>query len=135
MVCVDYIIIIILVIIIAFLIWAEDRSQNGLNKPCQHSCPTFSSNDTMEDKIDKLIRTINLNHTVVEWRRSLLVAIICGLFIMIILRTINNECSLNGIFVVILVIFLILYMSSGYIYWSWFEPMDRKMIKVITRYN
>jgi len=134
-----YLLLIALCIIIIFLLWAEDRSQNGLNKPCQHSHPNFSRECDLKTRISRLISNVNLSHSIVEWRRSLLVAIICTLVISAILV---GTMDAGALVFTITVVFLIIYVSSGIIYWSIYQPRNenitRRLLKIQThnaRYN
>uniref|UniRef100_A0A6C0BLZ6 Uncharacterized protein n=1 Tax=viral metagenome TaxID=1070528 RepID=A0A6C0BLZ6_9ZZZZ len=134
-----FLLVIALCIIIIFLLWAEDRSQNGLEKPCQHSHPNFSDRCDLKTRISRLIANVNLSHSIVEWRRSLLVAIICTLLISLILV---GTMDAGTLIFTITVVFLIIYVCSGIVYWSIYQPRNeditRKLLKIQTynaRYN
>lgn len=118
---------ILVVVLTVFLIWGEDRSQNCLDKPCQHSAPLPDIKDKPVDLIDKAISGLYLNHTLVDWRRSLLVALLIGLLLFFILNLSNIPTGAEY-FTVVLVIFLGIYLSCGYFLWIWFMPKDQEII-------
>jgi len=111
----------LLIAIVIFCLWGEDRSQNCLGKPCQHSMPIIFDTDTPTDIKNKILYGVDLNHTVVDWRRSLLGAIFVSLILFLVLGTIPDG---KKYFIVALLLFLGFYLSSGYLLWSWFRPQD-----------
>ena len=76
---------IIVLTLVIFLIWADDGSQNCLNQYCNNSAPTVAKNDTPVQSIDKIIDAVRTNHTLVGWRRAIIVALIVSLLVLILL--------------------------------------------------
>ena len=119
----------------SLMIWIEYGSQDCLDPRCKHRVyvpkknlekdfrEDFKKNlvkDFREDskknlvkEIDYLIDQYNLNHMVVNWRRSILIAIIVGIIILLFL----SDRFPNGFtfFMVSFFIFLVYYFSTSWI--------------------
>ena len=66
---------IIPVLLLAFLLFAENRSQNCVNKITTNSTPPMLETDTIKQGVDKTIDTLRKSHTVVSWRRAVILGL------------------------------------------------------------
>jgi FtsH-binding integral membrane protein len=107
---------ILVLLIIIYLIWAENGSQNCYERECNNLPPKVNSDSYLEN-ISRVIETIRLNHTYVDWRRAMLIALILAFIIPIVLSVVfNQDVNLNGYryFVIATVMFFLIY--SFFIY-------------------
>jgi hypothetical protein len=121
---------IVVLALILFLVWTEDRSQNCLGKPCQHSGPPIRQYDDRNVTIDKTIYTVNLRHTVVEWRRSVLAALAITLLLFFIMK--SSIPSASDFIIVALLLTLGYYLTSSWFIWSWVTPIDQGIVKALS---
>lgn len=122
--------VVVVIVIIAYIIWTEDRSQNCLGKPCQHSPPPITVYDSYRHRLDKVIYAINLNHTVVDWRR----AVLAGLIVVLVLASLMVS-SLDGTKVLMASLILILgyYLLWAWLTWTWSRPNDSYLVKQLNK--
>lgn len=128
---------IIAVVLIYFCIWSEKSSQDckDINHPCINSTPVVNINDSTIEAIEKIIETNRKNFNSVGWRRSMIVALIATLIILILaligsfdplerlLGFLPNE-KVNGvrIFLIVVLIFTLVYLSTVYLQNCWWAP-------------
>lgn len=62
-----------------YIIFTEPASQSCLNKKCYNSTPPMELNDSIKQGIDKTIETLRKNHTLVGWRRAILIGLITAI--------------------------------------------------------
>ena len=116
----------IIILLVAFLIWTEDGSQNCLNKKCNNSCPEINKQDKPTHMIDKIIENVRLNHTEVIWRRSLLVAIFASLLIFVLFYRKGFPHGIK-MFLLIVIIFLGVYFSTSWLQLKWWKANNSKI--------
>ena len=114
---------IIVITIVVFLVWAEYGSQDCRGQTCNNKAPVIDPNDSIAESIDKTIYAIRKNHTVVGWRRSMLVAIFVTLLI---LMWMCRYCMVHGFvfLIVAIIIFFITYFASAWFQSHWFTFND-----------
>lgn len=123
---------ILVIILIIFLCRTERGSQDCLDRKCVNSTPNLDSKDDPKSAIDKTIETLRKNHTLVGWRRALLIALIITIPIYYLVKRVLP--SLHGdtlvfpsgyeFFVIATIIFVIAYFSSVWLNFVWFAPRD-----------
>lgn len=70
---------IVVAFLVFFVIKSEPRSQDKLNDiRCSNATPVVNEEDTINKAINKTITTVRKNHSLVGWRRALLVGLICA---------------------------------------------------------
>ena len=78
----------IIVILLTFLIWTEDESQNLYNLRCHHRAPTILVMDGDRKIIDKTLIAVQNQSNVVGWRRSLIASLLVTIFLLFIFLTV-----------------------------------------------
>ena len=68
--------------LVAFLIWAEDRSQNAKNKGCHNHLPKAKESEEVEDIISRIRESMSVMSHPVRWRSSLLIGIVVSIIIL-----------------------------------------------------
>ena len=123
---------ILVLILIIFLCWSERGSQDCLHRQCMNGTPHVDSKDNSKSAIDKTIETLRKNHTLVGWRRSLLIALIVTIPIYYLVKRILPSLHGDGMlfpsgyefFVIATIVFVIAYFSSVWLNFVWFAPRD-----------
>ena len=114
---------IIAITIVVFLVWSEYGSQDCRNQQCNNKAPVINKNDSPQQIIDKIMITSRKNHTLVSWRRAMLIAIIFGILILIIIgfaiayylrEIIKNSQVKGGELISQVVFYFILYIFGVY---------------------
>lgn len=106
---------------ILFLIWSEIGSNDCLRSWCRNKTPSSSSQDSRPENIDKSIETLRRISNTVIWRRSLLIALISTLFILLFLRSFR----LPLFFAILGIIFFISYICDASLESRWFFPQAK----------
>lgn len=112
--------ILIVVIIVIYILWTENASQNCLGKQCHNTPEVFSEEDDTITSVDKISRNNRKNHEIVVWRRSMLVAIVASAIISVIIYR-GIPCGFDY-FMIALYIFVVVVFSE-----SWFQAHWWKM--------
>ena len=117
---------ILIITIVVFLVWAEYGSQDCRNQTCNNKAPIIHPNDTSSEIIDKILYTVRKNHTIIGWRRSLLIAIFSTLLILILLYSTK---MVHGFvfFIIAVIIFLVSYFTSAWFQSHWYTFNDTKI--------
>lgn len=74
---------IILIVIVVYLIWSEYGSQDCRKQNCNNRARMVHAEDTDREIIDKVSDNLMRNHTIVTWRRSIIISIVIALLILI----------------------------------------------------
>lgn len=115
----------IVIVILAYLIWTEDGSQNCLNKKCNNDPPVMTEEDSPLQGIDKLVQGIRLNHTIVGWRRAMIVAIVISILIFLIFKSRFPHGFV--FFIIAMIIFLCVYFMIAFNQFSWWKTNDERI--------
>ena len=118
--------------IIVFLVWTENGTQNCNGKWCNHSAFEKYKNVKSENSkivIDKTISAVRTNHTLIGWRRALLVS----LLIAIIVTGIFCQKVVHGFVftMVTIILFIGIYFSSAWFQFRWWKPNDNKIERAL----
>ncbi len=117
---------IIAITIVVFLVWSEYGSQDCRNQQCNNKAPVINKNDSPQQIIDKIMITSRKNHTLVSWRRAMLIAIIFGILILIWLYP--SKMPHGFIFLIVAaIIFVITYFIFSWIQSQWWRQNDDKI--------
>jgi hypothetical protein len=124
---------IIAIVVAVFLTRTEIGSQNCSHirdgrQLCNHDSPLPSEYDLPDETIDKMIRSLRRHHTVVGWRRAMLISIILSIIILIWL---NDGRMVHGLvfFVTTMIIFVVVYFTSVWFQSKWFSKNDSDIEK------
>lgn len=115
---------VIVMAIIIFIAVAEIGSQSCQDGHCNHydSIYKVSDKDPSTEHIDSLVSRVKLNHTVVGWRRALLLAIILSLIILVLFYPGLPDGF--DFFLVSTILFLVIYFTSTWFQWHWWKAKD-----------
>ena len=116
---------VIVTAIIIFIAVGEIGSQDCTNGHCNHYKnvdPELEKGELLSQKVDYVIEKLRLNHTVVGWRRALLLSMILSLVILIG----YYACLPDGFdyFLVTFILFVVIYGSSVCLQWYWWRSRD-----------
>jgi hypothetical protein len=120
---------IVVLALILFIVWTEDRSQNCLGKPCQHSAPPVLEKEDPAQSIEKIIYSVNLRSSVVEWRRAVLAGLVVTLLLYLVMKP--NIPSGSEFIVTALFLILAYYLASGWFIWAQVVPTDSAIEKAL----
>ena len=117
---------IVAITIVVFLVWSEYGSQDCRSQTCNNKAPQMDPNDTVVEAIDKTLYAVHKNHTIVGWRRSLLIAIFVTLLILI---WMCRSKMVHGFvfFIIVVMIFFATYFASAWFQSHWFTFNDLKI--------
>lgn len=115
--------------IILYLVWSEIGSQDCLKSRCNNSTPPVSAKDPSKIAIDKTIETLRKTHTIVGWRRALLVAILVTIPIAVFL--LHHFPSGFEFFIIVTIIFIVVYFSSVWLQARWWGMNDLKIERAL----
>ena len=118
---------VIVVSIIIFIAVAEIGSQSCQGGKCNHykSVESVKYSDPSSKTIDGIISRINLNHTVVGWRRALILAIILALSVLMYFYP--GLPDGYDFFLVATILFIVIYLFSVWFQWHWWKGRDHKI--------
>ena len=122
---------IIIIVILTFILWSEYGSQDCRHQNCNNVALVINSNNTITETIDKTIYNLRKNHTIIGWRRALLVAIIASIIILIIFCPYFPHGF--TVFLTILIIFVIVYFAQAWFQARWWRPRDRKIEQMLQK--
>jgi uncharacterized membrane-anchored protein len=111
--------------VIIYLVWTEIKSQDCLESRCINSTPPVTAKDPPKMAADKTIETLRKNHTIVGWRRAMLVAI--AVTIPIAFFLLHQFPSGFDFFVITTIIFIVVYFSSVWLQARWWGMNDLKI--------
>jgi len=131
---------IVVIVLIVYLLWSEYGSQDCSKQSCNNRARVIYGEDDWYEAIDKINHNVHMNHTIVGWRRALLVAIIVTILVLFIFYN-GKKGSTPGdryavayalpdgftVFIVTVIIFVIVYFSSAWIQYSWWRNNDYKI--------
>lgn len=122
---------IIIVGILTYLIWTEYGSQDCQYQNCNNTSKVIYATDSITETIDKTTYNIRKNHTIIGWRRALLVSIVAAIIILMIFCPYFPHGF--TIFLTILIIFVIVYFAQAWFQARWWKPRDRIIEKMLFR--
>ena len=123
-------------LLVVILLYSEYVAHDCIpHKVCNHSVPQPAEEDTNSVFIDKTIDMVNNNTDYVVWRRALLAAVIGAVpIVYYILRRLPNLYEWVG---VVLLVFLVTYLSSSWIWAHFFSPnadrIEEALLELKTR--
>ena len=116
---------VIVMALIIFLTVSEIGSQSCADGHCNHFRSIDPPSDITSKNIDSLISRIRINHTVVGWRRALILAMILSLIILMFYD--DGLPSGFDFFLVAVIIFLAIYLTTSWLQWHWWKARDFKV--------
>ena len=117
---------IIVIVIIVFLVWSEYGSQDCRTQSCNNKALEITDDDSLTEIIDKIQYSVRKNHTLVEWRRSMIVAIFVTLLLMLYLS--STQMVHGFVFLIVaIMIFFATYFASAWFQAHWFYFNDVKI--------
>lgn len=115
----------IIIVLIVFLVWTEDGSQNCKSKKCHNEAPKVLQSDTVNQAIDKIIANVRLNHNIVGWRRSMLIAICVSILILMLMKSRFPHGFM--FFLIAAIIFTGVYFATAWSQDKWWRENDDKI--------
>lgn len=118
---------VIVTAIIIFLSISEIGSQSCQNGKCNHynNIEPSSISGPSSKNIDTLISRLKLNHTVVGWRRALILAMLLSLIILCLFYPGLPDGF--DFFLISTILFLLIYFTTAWFQWHWWKPLDYKI--------
>lgn len=125
--------VIIILAIFVYLVGIEIKSQSCNNRVCNNQTPPATENDSLRKNIDKTIETLRKQHTLVSWRRSLIIAFVVCIPIVLLLR--SKFPNGEEFFVVGLIIFTIVYFGIVLFQTFWWRANNTKIEKSLIHFR
>ncbi len=116
---------VIVMALIIFLAVSEIGSQSCADGNCNHYRSVEPNSTITSKSIDSLISRVSINHTVVGWRRALILAMLLSLIILAFYE--DNLPNGFDFFLVATIIFLAIYLTSSWLQWHWWKARDFKI--------
>lgn len=116
----------VLVGLFIYLIWTELLSQDCTSRSCYNATPIPTTLDTPRQIIDKMVTTLRVNHSPVEWRKGLMIGLVVTLIIGF------GLCLPNPI-VVVLIIFIVVYFVATWTNWTRWRCLDVRLEQDLLR--
>lgn len=108
-------------LLVVYLISTEIQSQDCYERICYNTTPEAQSEDKPSEMIDKIITTLRVNHSPVEWRKALLI----GLFVASCVILLTGVCStLSNFILITLIVFIIVYFAATWTNWTYWRQID-----------
>ena len=120
-------------IVIVFLIWSEDRSQNCRDKICINTTPSAQVDDHPHDIIDKSAETLRRNQITVDWRRSMLIAMVVA--IVTVPFILKKWPTSRQMVIATMVIFIVAYISCVWMQERWWVAHGNHIEKHLLQYR
>ncbi len=111
--------------IVTYLVWTEYGSQDCRHQNCNNRAEIIYPEDSISEIIKKISSYLSINHAIVEWRRSLLVAIAIGLIVLFIFCPYFPDGF--TVLVTIFLIFFVVHFSSVWLSTHWWKTNDDKI--------
>ena len=83
--------IIVSIALLAFLMWSENGSQNCVDQMCHNKVLDILDEEDSDTMVHKILQSVDINHSIVIWRRALIVAIVSAIATYIVLLAFNAE--------------------------------------------
>ena len=116
---------VIVTALIIFLTVGEIGSQSCENGACNHYKNVEPSDESTTGDIDNLISRVKINHTVVGWRRALIIAMLLSLIVLVIFYPGLPDGF--DFFLVATIIFLSVYFTTSWFQWHGWKARDFKI--------
>lgn len=116
---------VIVMALIIFLAVTEIASQSCADGNCNQFKDVEPGSEITSKSIDSLISRVSINHTVVGWRRALILAMLLSLIILFF----YDDGLPHGFdfFLVATIIFLTISLTSNWLEWHWWKARNFKM--------
>ncbi len=118
---------VIVLSIIIFVAVAEIGSQSCQNGNCNHykNADFTKPSDSSSKTIDGIISIVKLNHTIVGWRRALILSIILSLSILVYFY--SELPDGYDFFLISTILFIVIYLFSVWFQWHWWKGRDHNI--------
>ena len=116
---------VIVMALIICLAVTEIGSQSCADGNCDYFNNLETNSKVTSKSIDNLISRVSINHTVVGWRRALILAMLLSLIILFFYQ--DNLPDGFDFFLVATIIFLAIYLTSSWLQWHWWKARDFKI--------
>ncbi len=121
----------IIIGIVTYLVWTEYGSQDCRQQNCNNQAEIIHPQDSISEMIRKISNNLSKNHAIVEWRRSLLAAIVIGLIVLFIFCPRFPDGF--TVLVTIYLIFFLVHFSSVWLSTHWWKTNDDKIEKSLRK--
>ena len=108
-------------LLFVYLISTEIQSQDCDDRLCYNTTPTPQSEDNPRQMIDKMIATLRVNHSPVEWRKALLIGLLVAFLVILVL---GLPLTIRNFVLATLIVFIIVYFASTWTNWTYWRGMD-----------
>lgn len=123
---------VVVITLSVFLVLSEYGSQDCTEQQCHMRASSISPGDDKTTAINKVLAAVENNHTVVNWRRSMLISILVALAILFVASP-HRLPSGRVFLLVCLVVFSALYLFSTLdqnLHWA---PVDEEIKNLLHR--
>lgn len=108
-------------LLFVYLVATEIQSQDCADRLCYNTTSEPNLDDKSSAMIDKLVTTLRVNHSPVEWRKALLIGMIVSLVVIVVF---NIPLTLCTFILLGLIVFIFVYFASTWTNWVWWRCHD-----------
>ncbi len=123
--------IIIVIVLILVLFWNETRDNNCIDQQCHMKAKLIKETDSMEEMINKTISNLTLNHSLVNWKRSLLISLLLALGVVFIFY--HTFAPGFDYLMITFILFFWIYFSTAWVGAHWWKNNDKKIEKELIK--
>ncbi len=120
----------LILLLFVYLTSTEIQSQDCENRLCYNTTPAPGEEDTPRQMIDKMITTLRVNHSPVEWRKALLIGLFAAFIVILVL---GLPLTLRNFVLATLTVFIIVYFASTWTNWTYWRGMDNHIEQQLLR--
>ena len=117
-------------LLFVYLVTTEIQSQDCEDRLCYNTTPSPQAGDSSYDMIDKMVTTLRVNHSPVEWRKALMIGLILSL---VIICLFGSTMTIRNYVIIVLIIFLVVYFISTWTNWVYWRDVDTKIDRKLLR--
>lgn len=114
----------LILLLFVYLVSTEIQSQDCNDRLCYNTTPSPQEKDDPHQIIDKMITTLRVNHSPVEWRKALLIGLLVAFLVILIL---GLPMTLRNFALATLTVFIIVYFASTWTNWTYWRNMDNSI--------
>lgn len=108
-------------LLVVYLVSTEIQSQDCYERICYNTTSEAKADDEPSQMIDKMITTLRVNHSPVEWRKALLIGLLVASFVILL----TGVCAtLSNFILITLIVFIIVYFASTWTNWTYWRQVD-----------
>ena len=120
----------VILLLFVYIVATEIQSQDCDSRLCYNTTSAPNNEDQPEQMIDKMVTTLRVNHSPVEWRKALLIGLIVAYLVIVVL---DVPLTLSNYLLTVFIIFIIVYFASTWTNWTSWRCLDNWIERELIR--